>query len=260
MNSEHWKLDPAYQTQPAKPPTRATAGQDLDPERLNSAMAAWKELTAHKRICCDLEEVGEDSDDVHISKAGGTPLFSRAALDTWPICAECGDEMRLRYQLFLRDIPCFLCPKDADGLQLFFCFNNCGDEEASFEIRWIDSKSISDPIDESLGVPLPGKKLKARLKDDYPAVQELGDGSTTWLECGVTDLEIGDDEREFIDAWYDYHCRFSKAGGYVNWVQNGWSCCKTPLYLIVQADWAEGHQYVMACGECGKIHTEYQGS
>ncbi|MCB9649866.1 MAG: hypothetical protein H6730_25240 [Deltaproteobacteria bacterium] len=261
MSSEPWRIDPAYATQAAEAPTRASPGPKLAPSEVGGAMAAWIRLSAEKRVCCDLRAREAGPDDVRHSKFGGTPLFSRAELDRWPICEECGDEMQLRYQLFLRDVPCLPCPRDADGLQVFFCPNECGEEEASFSHRWIDAARITDPIDRPLGVPLAPARVLGRLVDDYPGVQELGPGGA-WMATKVSGLtlDVDGEEVRFLYAWERWHHRGDKVGGYVDWVQDGWRCCSEPLYPIIQLEWAEGYQWVLGCAECGAIHTEYQGT
>jgi|GEM_PF-4278944 len=261
---ERWGIDEEFESRPVGPPADVRPGEDLDDDKRESAMAYWRTLTAEARRCCTLEAGEPTDDDVRATKMGGTPLWSRAELGDWPLCQECGDEMRLRYQLRKADVRGLICRPDTDMLQLFWCINDdCGEEEACFFHRWLAESSVVDPIDpveEGLSVPEPARPLVVTERVDYANVSEHSDNHQ-WVSSGVSDLVVaGHEDEEFLDAWDKFHASGEKVGGFVSWVQWGWKCCEQPLHPIVQTGWAEGYQYLLACGDCGKYFSEYQGT
>ncbi len=273
--SNNWTFDKKYHSTPRTNPWRLLATKDLKPNeeferqeiRLNYIQSVMDQCINEYRITSKIE-IGnlEDQDDPRTSKYGGTPLYSKANLSQWPCCCDCGDEMRLEFQLRQKDFPTLMCPAGNDVLQVFFCPNGCGDDEPEHRIIWLAEAEVQDAVSTGYGAPLKPHQLIISEQDDYLGLNEISDGNVDWFRLGISKCLIeGVTEDEellpFIDAWERMNYRGIKVGGYPYWVQNAWRCCeKVALTVILQIEIWEGNWIIMACSQCGKLHTDYQGT
>lgn len=222
---------------------------------IEGATEAWKNLQSEFRPAFKIVEVGTPTGLSRSRQALVPPDFE------WPICRECGSELVLKHQIHRQDAPGLPAPAGKDLFLAFLCPEDCGEEEPEHFLTFLDSRSELRPATEGPHAEPIG--LQFEPFRDHPGISELQPiAGTDWIAVGLADCELLENGKPvpFLDGIDQHHLNSEKTGGYVSWVQWAWRCCSSALMPVTQIEWAEGYWYVMACPDCGKLHTEYQGT